>query len=328
MPIDDLPHKNGKNRLRERSLAVVYTVEPDAHRQDFLIDLAFGLGVVLLVVPDTFFYSDSIYSLKYWLNIANTGLDFLLFTTVFVFVKKEIRKRRALNEQLAAANRLKTEFLQIAAHDLRKPLNAISLIASDLPATEKDGESNPGEEIRSSAHEMLLIIDGLLDAAALESSTLQLNRVHLDLADCISDVVESNRRLAKYKNQQLVFSVRERCLAKVDGVRIKQAVDNLVSNAIKFSPMGESISVTLECEGDKARIEVADRGPGLTEADKERLFRRFERLSARPTGGESSTGIGLANARQLVELHGGTIGVESKGPGQGSRFWITLPIQT
>ncbi|MEI6562638.1 MAG: HAMP domain-containing sensor histidine kinase [Verrucomicrobiota bacterium] len=167
--------------------------------------------------------------------------------------------------------------------------------------------------------------NGLLDAAALESGTLQLNRAYLDLADCVSDVVESNRVLAKHKKQQLVFSTQEGCMAEVDGVRIKQAVDNLVSNAIKFSPLGESISVTLECKGDKARIEVADRGPGLTEADQERLFRRFERLSARPTGGESSTGLGLANARQLVELHGGTMGVESNN--QESRFWITLPTQ-
>ena len=114
-------------------------------------------------------------------------------------------------------------------------------------------------------------------------------------------------------------------MAEADGIRVKQAVDNLVSNAIKFSPQGESIRVSLEREDDKARVEVADHGPGLTEADKERLFRRFTRLSARPTGGEPSTGLGLANARQLVELHGGTIGAESDGPGQGSRFWITLP---
>ncbi|MEI6562384.1 MAG: histidine kinase dimerization/phospho-acceptor domain-containing protein [Verrucomicrobiota bacterium] len=113
--------------------------------------------MVLLIVPDTFFYTDPSYSLKYWLNLANTGLDFLLFTTVFVFLKKEIRKRRALNEQLAAANRLKTEFLQIAAHDLRNPLNAVSLVASEIPSPQKDGESNPGEEIRSSANEMLLL---------------------------------------------------------------------------------------------------------------------------------------------------------------------------
>jgi len=304
-------------------------MESDTHRQDLFIGLAFALGLVLLIVPDTFFYGEDIHSLKYWLNLANTGLDAALFITVFVFLKIEIRKRRALNAQLAKANRSKSEFLQIAAHDLRNPLSSILLATTQIPRETHAATGDPfdaGEEIRVVAEEMLGIIDGLLDTAALEKGTLKLNRAHVDLADCVGEVIERNRPQAERKNQQLRFSAQEGCIVEVDSGRIKQAVDNLVSNAIKFSPKGESISVTLACEGEHARIEVADGGPGLTAADKARLFRRFERLSAHPTGGEPSTGLGLANARQLVELHGGTIGAESDGPGQGSRFWITLPM--
>ena len=254
----------------------------------------------------------------------------MLFTTVFVFLKIEIRKRRAANDQLARANRLKSEFLQIAAHDLRNPLNAILLATTQIPREKQDQTADGfdlGAQIRATAGEMLGIIEGLLDTAAMEEGTLKLYRVHLDLADCVGEVIERNHPQAERKKQQLRFSAQEGCIAEVDGGRIKQAVDNLVSNAIKFSPHGASIRVTLACESDKARIEVADGGPGLTEADKERLFRRFERLSARPTGGESSTGLGLANARQLVELHGGALGAESDGSGCGSRFWIELPME-
>jgi len=303
-------------------------MEPDTRRQDFYIGLAFALGLVLLVLPDTYFYTGSITSLNFWLNVASSASDAVLFTTVFIFLKIEIRKRRAINAQLATANRLKSEFLQIAAHDLRNPLNAILLTASQIPPEKDDAtgyDFSPGEEIRTTADEMLGIVEGLLDAAAMEEGSLQLNKAHLDLAGCVAEVVERNRPLAERKNQQLHFSAQEGCLAEVDGGRIKQAVDNLVSNAIKFSPRGESIAVALDCKGNHARIEVTDRGPGLTEDDKQRLFSRFARLSARPTGGEPSTGLGLANARQLVELHGGEIGAESDGPGQGSRFWIKLP---
>jgi len=291
----------------------------DVRRQDVLIGLAFAIGLLLLVVPDAFTHG----STTFWL-IANSCVDAVLFTAVFVFLKIEVRKRRAANVQLTAANRLKSEFLQMAAHDLRNPLNAISLAASEIPP-EKDAAFDPGESIRSSTNEMLGMIEGLLDAAALESGTLKLNRTVTDLGDCVREVVERNRLQAEHKNQRLLFSTREAYPAEVDRGRIKQAVDNLVSNAIKFSPRGEPIVVTVRREGDKIRIEVVDRGPGLTEADKKRLFGRFERLSARPTGGEASTGLGLANARQLVKLHGGEIGAESGDSSQGSRFWIELP---
>ena len=303
-------------------------MESDTRRQDFFIGLAFSIGLILLVLPDTYFYNGSTTALQYWLNVANTGLDAVLFTTVFVFLEIEIRKRRAANDQLARANRLKGEFLQIAAHDLRNPLNAILLAATQIPRETQEQTADgfdPGAEIRATAGEMLGIIAGLLDTAAMEEGTLKLHRTHLDLADCVGEMIERNRPQAERKKQQLHFSAQEGCIAEVDGGRIKQAVDNLVSNAIKFSPRGETISVTLGCEGNHARIEVTDRGPGLTETDKVRLFRRFARLSARPTGGEPSSGLGLANARQLVELHGGTIGAESEGSGRGSRFWIKLP---
>jgi signal transduction histidine kinase len=106
---------------------------------------------------------------------------------------------------------------------------------------------------------------------------------------------------------------------------LRQVVDNLISNAVKYSPPGSRVTVTVETSGDSGwRINVADEGPGITPADRKKLFKDFARLSARPTGGEKSIGLGLAISRRVVEAHGGKIGVDSE-PGRGANFWFTLP---
>lgn len=293
-----------------------------------LVPVAFALGVALLILGDVFLAAPPSNSFTFWLSVSNTSLDLFLFSLVFLLLKREVRKRRDIIDQLAEANRLKNEFLRIAAHDLRSPLNAISLVASQLP-TESPQEprsvASAGGEIRSAARDMLGIIEGVLEAVVLEEGTLILHRQPTDLGLCVGEVVERNRRLSDRKQQEILFSSCEMHWCEIDGARIKQAVDNLIGNAIKFSPRGETITVTIHSEGSNARIEVTDHGPGLTEDDKKGVFGQFQRLSARPTGGETSTGLGLSNARRLVELNGGQIGAESAGPGQGSRFWIELP---
>jgi signal transduction histidine kinase len=102
-------------------------------------------------------------------------------------------------------------------------------------------------------------------------------------------------------------------------------VDNLLSNAIKYSPVGGLVEIEMAIEADHVVIQVKDEGAGLSEDDVSRLFGRFQRLSAKPTAGESSTGLGLSIVKRIVELHGGRIRAESPGPGHGSTFTITLP---
>lgn len=294
-----------------------------------LVNVAFVIGLILLVAPDFLFYPPFSNTLRYWLNVGETGSDAILFSTVFYFLRREIGNRRAANEQLAVANRQKTEFLQIASHDLRNPLNAIVLLASELPPGKPDSDGDrhdSGKKISSLAFEMLGMIEELIDAAALGDGTLKLNRAPVDLTSCVSEVVERNRSQANRKSQQIHLSMCDPVKVEGDSARIKQTLDNLISNAVKFSPLGESIFVTVHSEGQHAQIEVVDHGPGLSDEDKTKLFRRFQRLTARPTGGESSMGLGLANTRLLVELIGGKIGAESEGLGRGSRFWIELPV--
>ena len=260
-------------------------------------------------------------SFRFRIGVLNTFLDESLFITVFILLKIEIRQRRSVSERLETLNRHQTEFLQIVAHDLRNPLNAITQIAALLPPVEQEA----AQSIRGTANEMVEIIDSMLDMAALEKGKIQLRPVEADLVEVVAEVLERNRPHAQRKQIALSLSAPEPCLARFDPGRIRQAVDNLVSNAIKFSPSGKKVSVTVKPSGAWWRVEVVDEGPGLTPEDQARLFQRYMRLSARPTGGESSIGLGLANARHLVELHGGHVGAESAGPGQGSRFWIELP---
>jgi signal transduction histidine kinase len=110
-----------------------------------------------------------------------------------------------------------------------------------------------------------------------------------------------------------------------DPDRLREAIDNLISNAIKYSPVGGNIELNMSLADEDILIRVADEGPGLSEEDVSRLFGRFQRLSARPTGGESSTGLGLSIVKRIIELHGGRVGAQSPGPGRGTTFTIRLP---
>ena len=110
-----------------------------------------------------------------------------------------------------------------------------------------------------------------------------------------------------------------------DADRIREAIDNLVSNAIKYSPIGGKIAVAVTHEGSDTVIRIADEGAGLSPEDLGRLFGRFQRLSAKPTAGESSTGLGLSIVKRIIDMHGGHVTADSAGPGQGSTFTVTLP---
>jgi signal transduction histidine kinase len=112
-----------------------------------------------------------------------------------------------------------------------------------------------------------------------------------------------------------------------DVERLREAVDNLVGNAVKYSPIGGRILVTAGRRDGEAVVSVADQGPGLSPEDRGRLFGRFQRLSAKPTGGESSTGLGLSIAKRIVDLHKGRIFVESPAPSGGAVFSIALPLE-
>ncbi len=236
------------------------------------------------------------------------------------------------NHGLRKANELKNQLLRMAAHDLKGPLSAIigytriinRRVASDPKLTRVAGK------IQGASQQMLQLIDELLVSAQIESGKLVLNRVAVDVCVIAEQVVASFAKEAENKQQSLELDAEKpgQCMVAAEGARLAQVLSNLVSNAIKFSPRGLPIRVRVrpaQTPGADSvvRIGVVDEGPGLNEDDKARLFGKFQRLSARPTAGEPSTGLGLSIAKQLVELHEGRIWAESE-IGQGSIFFVEL----
>lgn len=234
---------------------------------------------------------------------------------------------RLANAALQEANALKMELLHIAAHDMKNPLGAIRVMAEVVRS--EPGQTETVEEmtglIHSSANQMLTLIEELLKTAALDSGKIQLYSESVDMEQLVRIVVESNVASARNKQQALTVHAEAGCLIEGDFSRLREALDNLVSNAVKYSPVGRDITIRLSRTGKTVRLEVRDEGPGLSAEDMQKLFGKFQRLHAQPTGGESSTGLGLSIAKQLIELHNGRIWAESDGRDKGTTFIIELP---
>ncbi|QCK86100.1 DUF3369 domain-containing protein [Phreatobacter aquaticus] len=234
-------------------------------------------------------------------------------------------------QRLKRTNDHKAEVLGTVAHDLKNPLGVI------LGRSEMMGElldlSPPNierakmqiEQVRASVARMTGMVDELINDAMLDAEDIVLRLADIDTVAVISAVVDANAPLAERKGQTLIYSGPESLAGRADPDRLREAIDNLVSNAIKYSPPGGRVVVALSSGESGHRLSVTDSGPGLQPEDHDRLFGRFQRLSAKPTGGESSTGLGLFIARRIVELHGGCINAESHGAGKGATFSLSLP---
>ena len=168
------------------------------------------------------------------------------------------------------------------------------------------------------------LIREMFDLAQLQSDTLHLNKTEFDIAPIIGRVAARNTVLAMAKQQKLYLDIGSNIKVKADESRIEEIADNLINNAIKYSPPGSAINVKLLTENKTAIFEVEDEGPGFTEADREKLFLPFSKLSARPTGGETSTGIGLCVVKMLVDAHGGV--VELTNNPKGAKFRVAIPV--
>lgn len=231
------------------------------------------------------------------------------------------------NAALHEASQLKSELLGIAAHDLKNPLQSIKGFSRLIEEQHKNPSDvkNYASSVSAASERMLSIVNRLLDTAAIDSGKLTLVKSEINLELLIRSVIDANRQQAKAKSIALNFETAFSGKPAISGdvARLGEAVDNLISNAVKYSPPGKNIYMTLRDAGDCLRFEIKDEGPGLTQDDMRRIFGRFERLSAKPTGGESSTGLGLSIAKQFIDLHGGKIWAESTS-GNGSTFFIEL----
>lgn len=236
------------------------------------------------------------------------------------------------NEKLKKLNDEKNEFLGIAAHDLRNPLTGI-IVSNDavikfIDRLSKEEIHDFSQNIKASGIRMMKIINNLLDVYAIEDGKIKFEYKVFEIDNVIRKVLKENEHRATQKRISILAEYTPGIHAFADENKVEQVLDNLISNAIKFSPFEKRIWIkknVFETEaGNALRIEIKDEGPGLSEDDKSRLFNRFAKLSAIPTDGEGSTGLGLSIVKKLIEEMGGSIACESEKE-KGAAFIIVLP---
>jgi signal transduction histidine kinase len=220
--------------------------------------------------------------------------------------------------------------MSVIAHDLRTPIGLIQ--STNLMLT--SGEMTPTEYVRSgfpevlesSCEMMMSLIDDILDVSNIKYGSVRLDCQSIDVGEILKRCVKAFGPTANAKNLA-VKVILQGVLPKIkaDPLRLEQILNNLVSNAIKFSPEGGRIALGAKPLHSKVALWVTDQGPGIPAAEIDGLFKDFAVISNRPTKGEKSTGLGLAITKRLVEAHGGTIAVDST-PGLGTTFTVSLPI--
>lgn len=233
------------------------------------------------------------------------------------------------NASLQKAKLVEAEVFNFAAHDVKNVIQVILLSAQAIRTKMPDNEValRYCSTIEREAKRITdLINDLLLSAQTEEMTTLSLEKDEVNVSEFVKQVCDAMAVKAEKKQQNLRVEVEDACVTLVDKNSLNIIVENLVSNAIKYSPEGKSIWVNVWQDMKNVYVKVRDEGLGFAEEEKEKLFKRFQKLSARPTGNEVSTGLGLSITKKLVELHNGRIWAESKGRNQGSAFVVELPL--
>lgn len=240
-------------------------------------------------------------------------------------IKDLLDERKKTIEDLELADKIRSQLFRIASHDLKSPLGnirmAVHLLRSEFG--ENDNVMKILDTITLTADNMRDVITNFLEMVEIQSGKVTVKSESVDLHSVIMNVLTQHEYTASQKDIKLNFGDTSGC---VDGdtQRVVQIVANLVSNAVKYSPYEHTVTVWTEAHNDFWRVLVADEGPGIPENERHLLFQEFSRLSTRPTGGESSTGIGLWIVNHLVEVQGGQVGVDFPDSG-GSVFWVELP---
>jgi len=241
-----------------------------------------------------------------------------------------IVEKGRLYQRLVELDEVKNRFLGIAAHDLRSPITvfkgflAILLrgVLGDVAQEQKDVM----QRMSRACEGMLALINDLLDVSAIQSGKLTLEKQEVDLAAFLRELHETTALLAKEKAIEMRLETEPGMpRVSLDRNRISQVINNLVTNAIKFSNPRTVVILSARRDGDRVLVAVADQGPGIPPGEIPNLFAEFTKTSVKPTAGEKSTGLGLAIVKRLVEAHDGEVWAESR-LGEGSTFKFTLPL--
>ena len=233
-------------------------------------------------------------------------------------------------QELEVANRHKSEFLANMSHELRTPLNAIlgysELIIDNIYGDVPDAIRDVLERVEKNGRHLLNLINDVLDLSKIEAGRLTLSLNNYSMLDIVQSTFSSVEALAMEKKLNLNMNVPNDLInGKGDGQRIAQVILNLLGNAIKFTDQGE-VSVDVSILNESFLVSVEDTGLGLSETDQQKIFDEFQQADGSNTREKGGTGLGLSISKKIVEMHGGTIGVEST-LGKGSKFWFKIPIQ-
>jgi len=248
---------------------------------------------------------------------------------------RDVTERRRYEQSLQEADRRKNEFLAMLAHELRNPLAPIRNALQIMRLTSPRGSQRPEDEAVQSATAMMerqvgqivRLVDDLLDVSRISRGKIELRRVRIDLASAVYQAIEVVQPLCKTLEMILTVAMpSEPIFVFADPTRWAQVLGNLLDNACKFTDKGGQIWLTVEREGQEAVIRVRDNGIGIAADQRPRIFEMFTQLDTSLERSVSGLGIGLTLVKSLVEMHEGTVDVDSAGVGHGTQFTIRLQI--
>ncbi len=245
-------------------------------------------------------------------------------------LQAEAVRRESELQKAAAVARFRADLMNMVAHELKNPLTPIRLQMSVLrtlgPEAGVERREKAVAVLERNVGRLNAQINLMLEAARLESGSVKLALASVDLGDLVREAVDSYRPVAAQAGIRLERGALGPAGVRADRERLAQVLDNLLSNALKYTPAGGNVAVAAETRGGTVRVSVRDSGLGLTAEQRQRLFQPFSKVHQPVRATESSTGLGLFITRGILELHGGRIGVESEGAGRGSEFWFEVPV--
>lgn len=249
-----------------------------------------------------------------------------IITKQSIEIQKQNEALARQNQQLNDLNVEKQQIIGVVSHDLKGPFNRIFAIMQ-LMSMSGDNLTDDQKEYVGKIHQIavdgLNMVRNLLDSRQIEEKILDLTLEPIELKPYVSSFVKNFRTVADRKKINLHFKSPDGVVVMADRLYLSRILDNLLSNAIKFSEKEKNVTVSIENSGEQALLTVTDEGPGISEEDQKKLYLKFQKLTARPTGGESSTGLGLSIVKTLIEKMGGHVNCKSQ-LGKGAAFSITL----
>lgn len=241
-------------------------------------------------------------------------------------IQKQNEALARQNKQLHDLNLEKQQIISVVSHDLKGPFNRIFALMQ-LMSMSSDNLTKDQKEYIGKIHQIavdgLNMVRNLLDARKIEEELIDVTLETIELEPFVSAFVKNYRAVADRKEIELSLLSPTEVYAIADRLYLNRILDNLLSNAIKFSQMDKKVTLSIEQKDKEVLLIIKDEGPGISDEDQKKLYKKFQKLSAKPTGGESSTGLGLSIVKTLVEKMGGSITCESQLDG-GAKFTVAL----